>query len=58
MGSDVEAEALLEAPEAVAFWWKRKRLETCRFRFHSVSKLLFKFWSNFANFKLILSDFV
>jgi hypothetical protein len=40
--SDVEAEAL----EAVVFWWKRKRmrLKICRFRFHSVSKLLFKFW--------------
>jgi hypothetical protein len=43
--SDVEA----EAPEAVAFWWKRKRLKICSFRFYSVSKLLFKFWYIFAN---------
>jgi hypothetical protein len=38
--SDAEA----EAPEAVTFWQKQKRLKICRFRFHSVSKLLFKFW--------------
>jgi hypothetical protein len=31
-----------EAPEAVTFCWKR--LKICCFRFHSVSKLLFKFW--------------
>jgi hypothetical protein len=42
--SDVEAEAEAEAPEAVVFWWKRKRLKICRFHFHSVSKLLFEFW--------------
>jgi hypothetical protein len=44
--SDVEAEAEAEAPEAVAFWWKwkRKHLEICRFRFRSVSKLVYKFW--------------
>jgi hypothetical protein len=44
--SDAEAEAEAEAPEAVYLWWKqkRKRLEICRFRFRSVSKLLFKFW--------------
>jgi hypothetical protein len=38
--SDVEAEA--EAPEAVTFWRKRKRLKICRFRFHSVLKLRLK----------------
>jgi hypothetical protein len=38
---DVEAEP--EAPEAVVFWWKQKRLKICRFRFHSISKL-FEFW--------------
>jgi hypothetical protein len=34
-----------EAPEAVTFCWKQKRkdLKICRFSFHSVSKLLFKF---------------
>jgi hypothetical protein len=42
VSSDVEAET--EAPEAVTFWWKKKRLKICRFRFHSVSKLLFGFW--------------
>jgi hypothetical protein len=46
--SDAEEEAEAEAPEAVDLWWKRKqkrkRLEICRFRFRSVSKLLFKFW--------------
>ena len=44
--SDVEAEA--EAPEAVAFWWKRKQkhLKICHFRFHSISKLLFEFQLN------------
>jgi hypothetical protein len=36
--SDVEAEAYVEAPETVAFWWKR--LKICRY----VSNLLFKFW--------------
>jgi hypothetical protein len=40
--SDVEAEA--EALEAVSFWWKRKCQKLCRFRFHSVSKLLVQFW--------------
>jgi hypothetical protein len=40
--SDAEAEA--EVPEAVDLWWKRKRLKIFRFRFRSVSKLLFKFW--------------
>jgi hypothetical protein len=41
----VEAETEVEAPEAVKFWWKQKqkRLKICRFRFHSVSKLLFEF---------------
>jgi hypothetical protein len=45
--SDAEAEA--EAPEAVVFWWKRKRkrLKICRFR--SVSKLVYQFWQIFAN---------
>jgi hypothetical protein len=38
MDMEVEAEAL----EAVAFWWKLKRLKICRFRFYSLSKLLFK----------------
>jgi hypothetical protein len=45
--SDVEAEAAApeaEAPEVAVFWWKRKRLKICRFRFHFVSKLLFEFW--------------
>jgi hypothetical protein len=43
---EAEAEAEAEAPEAVVFLWKQKlkRLEICRFRFHSVSKLLFEFW--------------
>jgi hypothetical protein len=45
---DVEAEAEVEAEalEAGAIWWKRKRkgIIMCRFRFHSVSKLLLKFW--------------
>jgi hypothetical protein len=36
--SDVEA----EAPEAIVFWWKRKRLKICRFRFHSVFKVAFR----------------
>jgi hypothetical protein len=40
---EVEAEAEAEAPEAVKFWWKRKRLKICRSRFYSVSKLLFVF---------------
>jgi hypothetical protein len=42
---DVEAEALPEKPEAVAFWWKQKRkhLKICRFNFYSVSKFLYKF---------------
>jgi hypothetical protein len=40
MSSDVKA----EAEEAIEFWWKRKPLKICRFRFHSVSKLLFEFW--------------
>jgi hypothetical protein len=42
---EAEAQAQAEAvvPEAVIFWWKRKRLKICRFRFHSVSKLLFEF---------------
>jgi hypothetical protein len=49
--SDVEAEAEAEAPEALTLWWnrKRKRLKICHFRFHSVSKLVFKFWKIFAN---------
>jgi hypothetical protein len=51
MGSDVkveaEAEAEAEGPEAVVFWWKRKRLKICRFR--SVSKLVYNFWQIFAN---------
>jgi hypothetical protein len=42
--SDVEAEAEAEAPEAVDLFWKQKHLKICRFRFRSVSKLLFKFW--------------
>jgi hypothetical protein len=37
-------EADAEAPEAVQFWWKRKRLKIFRFRVQSVSKLLFEFW--------------
>jgi hypothetical protein len=45
--SDVEAEA--EAPEVVVLWWKRKRLKICRFRFLSVSKLVYKFWQIFAS---------
>jgi hypothetical protein len=40
-GSDVKVES--EALEAVVLWWKRKRLKICRFRFHSVLKLLFVF---------------
>jgi hypothetical protein len=52
----VEAEA--EAPEAVAFWWKRKHLKICRFRFQSFSKLVFKFWYIFADLKWFFSDFV
>jgi hypothetical protein len=44
---DVEAEA--ETPEAVVFWWKRKRLKIFRIRFHSISKLLFEFWEIFSN---------
>jgi hypothetical protein len=49
--SDVEAEADADAPEAVVFWWKRKRkrLKICHFRFHSVSKLPPKFWQISAN---------
>jgi hypothetical protein len=45
LGSDEEAEApeVPEAPEAVLFWWKGKRSKICRFRFHSVLKLLFEF---------------
>jgi hypothetical protein len=41
--SDVEAEAEAKALEAVAFSQKLQRLKVCRFSFHSVSKLLFKF---------------
>jgi hypothetical protein len=41
--SDVE----VEAPEA--FWWKRKWKRLKMRRFHSVSKLLFKFWYIFAD---------
>jgi hypothetical protein len=45
--SDVVAEAEAEA-EVITFWWKRKwkqkHLKICRFRFHSVLKLLFEFW--------------
>jgi hypothetical protein len=39
---EAEAEALPEAPEAVAFWWKQKWKHRFRFRFHSVSKLMFE----------------
>jgi hypothetical protein len=54
-GLDAEAEALeAEALEAVAFWWKRKCLKICNFRFYFVSKLLFEFWLIFANWKLFL----
>jgi hypothetical protein len=42
--AEAEVETEAEAPEEVGFWWKRKRLKICRFRFHSVSKLLFEFW--------------
>jgi hypothetical protein len=47
--SDMEAEA--EVPEAVAFWWKRrrKRLKIC----HSISKLLFEFQSNLLTRNLL-----
>jgi hypothetical protein len=50
--SDVEA----EAPEAVVFWWKQKRLKI--FRFRSVSKLAYKFWQIFDNQKLFVLDCV
>jgi hypothetical protein len=47
----VEAEE--EAPEAIVFWWKQKRkqkrLKICRFRFRSVSKLVYEFWQIFDN---------
>jgi hypothetical protein len=45
----VEVEAEAEAPEAVVFWWKRKRLKICCFRFRSVSKLVYEFWQIFDN---------
>jgi hypothetical protein len=45
LGSDVEAEAEAESPEAVVFWWKQKwkHLKICCFHFHSFLMLLFEF---------------